>query len=125
MNLFDGNMTVLTIILIIGAILMVGYIIFAIRGYWKMFDYAGFPGWLSIVPVLNFAILFKIAKMSSKWLLACLLIIPIPIIWLVWLVKFCKAFEKDSTYLLLSILFGFITVPLVGYGEMKYNFEDK
>lgn len=120
-----NNSTVFITFLVVMIVFYVGYMFFSLRGFWKMFDCAGFPGWLSLVPILNIAIMFKMAKMSSKWLLACLLIFPIPIIFIVWIFKICKAFEKDSTYILLTILFGAITIPLIGYGEKKYDFGTK
>ena len=78
---------------------------------------------LSLVPILNIAILLKMAKMSPKWLFASFLIIPIPFIIIVWLFKICYAFEKDNTYVFFSLFFGMFTIPLIGYGDRKYKFD--
>ena len=123
--MLTNNSTVLITIISVSTVLLAGYAFFAIRGLWKLFDFAGFPGWLCLIPILNIAIMFKIAKMSSKWMLACVLIVTIPLIFLIWLFRICKAFGKDSNYVLLSLFFGIITIPLIGYGEKKYDFEKK
>lgn len=123
--MLTNNSTVLITIISVATVLFAGYAFFSVRGLWKLFDFAGFPGWLCLVPILNMAIMFRIAKMSSKWLLACIPIVTIPLIFLIWLFRICKAFEKDSNYVLLSLFFWFITIPLIGFGEKKYDFDKK
>ena len=38
-----GSTAIITLI-VVGIVLGIGYIVFSIRGIWKMFDFAGFPG---------------------------------------------------------------------------------
>lgn len=49
--------------------------VLSIAAYWKTFTKAGYPGWLAIIPIVNWFILVKIAGFSA-WL-GLLIFIPI------------------------------------------------
>ena len=111
----------MSIYFIVLTVFLLGLGIYSLIGYYKLFDKAGFPGWLSLVPILNIIITFKIAKMSPWWFFVLFVPFVNLVLLFVYTVKFVYAFGKDSTYALLSILFGFITIPWLGYSDAFYN----
>lgn len=51
------------------------YWVISIIAYWKTFSKGGYPGWLAIIPIVNWFILVKLAGYSA-WM-GLLLLIPI------------------------------------------------
>lgn len=132
------------VISLIGAALSIGLVIFFISVYWKLFVKAGKPGWACIVPIYNVICILDIIK-RGKQILALIgitilgavvgVFIPEGIFYIVfavivsiieivlWFNIYCgffKAYGKGVGYALLSIPFGFITIPIMAYSKDTY-----
>lgn len=129
---------------LIGAALSIGLVIFFISAYWKLFVKAGKPGWACIVPIYNIICMLDIIK-RGKQILALIgitilgsvvgVFIPEGILYIIFAVivsiveivlwfsiyfGFFKAYGKGVGYALLSIPFGFITIPMMAYSKDTY-----
>ncbi len=94
--------------------------ILVIVGLWKIFKKAGQPGWAAIIPFYNLYITLKVAGMSGWWFWAFFIpflnIIAMIIMWY----NVGKAFGKGIGFAIGLILFGFIFIPILGFGSAQY-----
>jgi hypothetical protein len=91
-----------------------------IVAFWRIFEKAGKPGWKSMIPVYNLVILFEILNKPWYWIL--FLMIPglhlfIPF-WMIVLLG--ERFGRDDLFVMGLFLFGFIFIPILGFGDAKY-----
>ena len=115
-------------------IIAIAWAVFYYIGLWKMFKKAGKQGWESIIPIYNTWILVEIAGLKNYWFIISLaptlgslitdnallswvfsiasLLANVAIVY-----NISKKFSKDTTWFILSIFFGGITLPLLGYSN--------
>ena len=87
-----------------------------IVGLWKIFEKAGVRPWYAVVPFYSLWVWVKIIGKKFWWFIYCL--IPFINIFVVMLmiVETDKCFRKNSLwYQLLSIMFPFVFLPLLGF----------
>jgi len=106
------------------------FVILLLVGMWKVFTKAGKPGWAAIIPIYNFWVLFEIVGMPS-WLALIFLLSAIPYLYFipgilaaVAYYKLSKAFGKSTFFAVMSILFSFICIPILGFGKATFNGKD-
>lgn len=81
---------------------------------WKLFVKAGKDGWISLVPFYNSWVMAEIAGREGWWGL-------IPVLNLIVFYDFVRSYGKDSTFAILSIFFGIITLPMMAFSKtVKY-----
>ena len=102
-------------------IIYIAVIVLVIAGGWKMFEKAGKPGWAIIVPIYNIIVMLEIAGKPIWWII--LLIIPVVNLIVLIMVyhNISKAFGKDVGFTIGLILLGFIFIPILGFGDAKYQ----
>ncbi len=109
---------------LIGLILFVVYLgiaLFFIIAGWKLFVKAGQPGWGIIIPIYNLYLWLKIAGRPGWWLLLCLIPLVNFVILILVSLDVAKAFGKSGAWgFFLLFLFGFIGIPILGYGSAVY-----
>jgi len=98
-------------------IVYLAIVVLSIVALWKVFTKAGEPGWAAIVPIYNIIVLLKIAGRPAWWLLLCLLIIPIFIVY----IDVARKFGKSTLFGLGLAFFGFIFFPILAFGDAQYN----
>lgn len=100
---------------------IIGLCIAVIVGTWMVFTKAGKPGWASIIPIYNIFVLVDIA--GKPWWWVVLLLIPIVNIIALIIVSIALAerFGKGPLYGLGIAIFGFIFLPLLGFGDAQYT----
>ena len=98
-----------------------GLIAVVIAGAWKMFVKAGQPGWAAIVPIYNIYIWCKIVGRPGWWVV----LLFIPIVSIIFAIILCvdlaKAFGKGVGFAIGIIFLGFIFIPILGFGDAKYQ----
>ncbi len=111
----DSAMSIFT------GILGLGLIILLLVSYYKIFEKMGEEGWKGLVPVYNMYIIAEKVGKPGYW--GILTILPyIGIIWAIWLLNLMfKRFGKDQTYTVLTIFFGYITIPMLAFGDAKWQ----
>lgn len=110
---------------IIGGLIYLGFIVFLIATYWKIFEKAGKPGWASLVPIYSSFVYMEIINKPKIWILYML----IPIAGIYWaylsVVEFAKVFGKDSGFALGLIFLPLIFYPILAFGDAQYQGQGK
>ncbi|WP_375385114.1 DUF5684 domain-containing protein [uncultured Microbacterium sp.] len=100
---------------------LIFYILTAVA-LWRIFQKAGLPGILGIIPIVNLFFLVKIAGMSM-WL-GLLYLIPIVgfVFGIIVAFKLGSAFHKGGVFSFFVLwLFAFIGYLILGFGSSKYT----
>ena len=104
-----------------GVLAVIWYVLVAVA-LWKVFDKAGYPGILAIIPIVNVFILVKVAGYSA-WL-GLLYLIPI-IGWIfsiVVAVRVGRGFGKGGAWsFFLLWLIAFVGYFILGFGRATYT----
>lgn len=87
---------------------------------WKVHVKAGYPGWTALVPIYNFVVVYKIARVPL-WQ-ALLLVIPFVNIYALWNLNygFAKCFGKGAGFAVGLMVLGFIFYPILAFGDAVY-----
>lgn len=100
--------------------LIIAAIVFCTIVYWKLFTKAGRAGWLSLIPIVNAYVIVKIAKLPGWFLLLYIIPIVNVVVAIYVTLKFCEAYGKSTLFAVLTIFFGFITLPILAFGSSQY-----
>jgi len=102
------------IFILVGALLMVASL-------WKIFTKAGQPGWAAIVPIYNMIVMLKVAGKPTWWVL--LFFIPLVSLIMSILVTLALVgkFGKGAGYAVGIILLPIIFLPMLAFGDAKYQ----
>jgi hypothetical protein len=92
-----------------------------IAGGWKIFTKAGQPGWAVLVPFYNILIMLRIVGRPDIWLLFCLIPGVSVVIGIILCIDLAKSFGKDTVYAIGLILLPIVFVPLLGFGDARYQ----
>lgn len=105
---------------IVPLIIALVFFLAIIVGWWVLFEKAGKPGWMAIIPILSTIVLFNIAGKPWWWIL--LLFIPLVnviVLFVMW-VDFAKAYGQDTLFAILLLFFPFIMLPILAFGPAQY-----
>jgi hypothetical protein len=96
-------------------------IVLMVASAWIIFTKAGKPGWASIVPIYNIIVWLEIIGKPLWWII--LFIIPVVnFVFLIWAVNLLvKSFGKGVAYTIGMIFIPFVILPLLAFGDAKYN----
>ena len=106
------------------SLIAVAVYVLTVVALWKVFAKAGYPGWLSIIPIVNVVFLTKIAGFSG-WF-ALLYLIPIVgfVFHIVVQLRIGRAFGHGWLFSLLLLAFLYIIGYLViGFSDDRYRPE--
>lgn len=121
-------------ILVLFAIIGIAWIVFYVIGLWKVFVKAGKDGWKAIIPYYNTWVICEIVGLEWYWFLLTLLPTVFTIFGIDGLLNtlaslvslianiniyynLAKKFNKSNGWVVLSIFFGWITIPILGYSS--------
>lgn len=108
-----------TFILLFG-LLSFAALIISVISMWRLFEKAGKPGWASIVPIYSSIVMIEIVGKPMIWILWLLIPCTAPI-FTIWLLNlFLKSFGKSEGYTVGVILFPFIFLPMLAFGNNPY-----
>lgn len=98
-------------------LVMLAISVVQIVALWKLFTKAGKPGWAAIVPFYNVIVMCEIAGRPAWWL--AMMFVPIAnIVFSIMLtLDFVKSYGKDTTFAVLTILFGFVMLPVMAFDK--------
>jgi hypothetical protein len=106
---------------LIGLIVYLAILVLLIAGAWKIFEKAGKPGWAAIIPFYNLIVLLEIAGRPIWWFIL-LLIFPVSVvIGIIVCIDVAKKFGKGAGFGVGLALLTVIFVPLLGFGDAKYQ----
>lgn len=101
-------------------IVCLAIVVVILVGWWKMFEKAGKPGWAAIVPFYNFYCLADMA-FGNGWLFLLIFVPCASAIFaiIVW-IKLAAAFGKSVLFGIGMVLFPYIFVLILGFGDAQY-----
>lgn len=106
---------------LIFGVIYLGLIIFFGVTYWKIYEKAGKPGWASLIPIYSALVLMEIIDKPKIWVLY----MCIPFVGLYWMVlsaiEFAKVFGKDTGFAIGMIVFPYIFLPMIAFGDAQYQ----
>jgi len=103
------------------AIIGLAVMLFELVAVWKVFTKAGRHGWAVLIPIYNGWTLCKAAKRPGWWVFLFLVPLLNIVIGFIVLIDLAKAFGKGTGFGVLSYFFGFITMPILGFGSATYR----
>lgn len=104
-----------------GVFSLVFYVLVAVA-LWRVFDKAGYPGILAIIPIVNLFVLTKVAGLSA-WLTLLYLIPIVNIVFgIIVAIRVGKGFDKGGAFsFFLLWLISFIGYFIIGFGSATYD----
>lgn len=92
-----------------------------IAGLWKVFVKAGKPGWAAIVPIYNIIVWLEIVNKPLWWIV--LLFIPFVniVVLIILSIALAEKFGKSTGFGIGIALLGFIFIPILGFGDARYQ----
>ncbi len=95
--------------------------LFVLVGWWKLFQKAGRPGVLAVVPLVNLAVLIDIAGRPKWWLFLYLLPLVNIAVAIIVGAELAERFGKQRWYGLGVAFLPFLFVPILGYDASRYR----
>lgn len=103
-------------------VLYIAVIVLVVAGAWKVFTKAGQPGWAAIVPIYNtYVMSVEICKLPILWFVLSLIPFVNFIAAIVICINLAKVFGKEGGFIVGLILLPMIFVPILGFGDAKYQ----
>ena len=101
--------------------LFFGLLIIMVVSMWIIFEKAGKPGWVAIVPIYNLIIWLEIVKKPIWWII--LFFIPMVNLVISFMLSYylALAFGKRIGFTIGLILLPFIFFPILAFGKSTYN----
>jgi len=113
---YEGSLLWLFIPLCFGLLIALFYAFCS----WKLFSKAGKPGWAALIPIYNTLVLLEILGREWFWILLMLIPGVDLVIVVAMMLDLAKVFGKDTAYGCLIVLFPYIMVPVLAFGDAKY-----
>lgn len=138
MEALESIIVALGVLIILVVIILIAYAIFNIVGMWKMYKKAGKGGWEAIIPFYSDYVLAEVAGLKWYWFLILIAPTLISLLGITALTalgnivalvarinvyyNLAKKFNKQSSWIVLSVFFGGFTLPILGYSSNdKYD----
>jgi uncharacterized membrane protein YecN with MAPEG domain len=96
-------------------------VVLMIAGMWKMFEKAGKPGWAAIIPIYNIIVLLEISGKPAWWVI--LFFIPLVnfVVVIIAYLALAKKFGKGAGYAFGLLLLPPVFLPMLGFGDSRYD----
>ncbi|MGW6932833.1 DUF5684 domain-containing protein [Lentzea sp. NPDC054927] len=107
---------------VVGTIIYLAFLVFAIVVMWKVFAKAGQPGWAAIIPIYNIYVWLKVAGRPGWWLILMLIPIVNIIMSVIVSIDIAKSFAKDAVFGVVGLwLFSIIGYAILAFGGAQYR----
>ena len=100
---------------------LVVYVLFSWLMFWKLFEKAGQPPVMCLVPIVNLYFLLMIAKRPAWWLILYFIPIVNFVIGIIVCIDIAKKFGQEALYAIGLILLPIVFYPILGFGSATYN----
>ena len=106
---------------ILSLIIVLVPVIAAIAGMWAVFEKAGYDGWLSIIPILQFFVLARVS--GNPWWIVLLVFVPFVgiLVFPYIFYSLAQRFGQGILFTLGLLFLGFIFFPVLGFGDYRYQ----
>lgn len=100
---------------------LIVYLLLAIS-LWRVFDKAGYPGILAVIPIVNLFVLTKVGGLSAWWTLLYLVPIVNIVFTIVVALRVGRGFGKGAVFsIFLLWIFWFVGYLVLGFGQSRYR----
>lgn len=106
---------------VIVSIIYLAIIVLMIASMWVIFKKANEPGWAAIVPIYNIIVMLKIAGKPVWWVVLFLVPVVSFIAAILVTISFAKSFGKGAGFAIGMIFLPFIFMPMLAFGDAKYQ----
>lgn len=106
----------------LGLVIYLAVMIIMIAAYWMVFTKAGKAGWLSIIPIVNLAVMLEIIMRPVWWLVLYLVPFVNIVIHLIVTLDTARAFGKGAGFGLGLFFLPLIFYPMLAFGSAQYEY---
>ena len=96
-----------------------------IISWWKIFEKAGQPGWLALIPIWNVIVFFGIANLSPLTLILFFIpivnIFAIPMIMAILMIKLAKSFDRSVLFALGLLFLNPLFMLILAFNSSQYS----
>jgi hypothetical protein len=104
-----------------GKIVFLAVLVLVLAGWWKVFVKAGKPGWAAIVPIYNLVILLEIVGKPIWWVVLFFIPLVDIVVLVIVGIELAHRFAKSTAFGVGIAILGFIFIPILGFGDAKYQ----
>lgn len=90
-------------------------------GMWKVFEKAGKPGWMALVPLYNLWVLVDVADKEWWWFLVLLIPPTFAPAWVIVNLGVADQFGQRPAFGVALSVLSFVLYPLLGFGDYQYE----
>lgn len=108
-------------VIILVFLISFGFTIFLIAAQWKVFTKAGQPGWAALIPILNGIVFLKIVEKPVWWVILFLIPLVNIVVGFIVNIELAQRFGKTTGFGVGMTLLPFIFIPILGFGDAKYE----
>lgn len=93
-----------------------------IASLWKVFEKAGQPGWIALVPIYNlYVLVIEVARLEILWFILCF--VPFVNIFAIFKIYIAVAeeFGKTAGFGIGLVFLGFIFFPMLAFGDAEHS----
>jgi hypothetical protein len=87
---------------------------------WKVFEKAGKPGWVGIIPIYNMFVILELVGKPTWWIILFFVPIVNLVIAIITYIAFAERFGKSAGFGVGLALLGFIFLPILAFGDAQY-----
>lgn len=102
-------------------VFFIGVIIINVVAMFRLFETAGEEGWMSLIPILNMAIMLKINNRPMYWILFMFIPVVGSIIGILMYVEFAQSFNKSALYGLGVAFIPMVFLPMLAFSDPVYT----
>ena len=109
-----------SVVSLVSVVVWLGITAFLIVASWKVFEKAGVPGWVSLIPIYNMVTLLQISGRSGWWVLG--LCVPFLNFFVAIRLVFdlAKAYGRGIGFGFGLLLLAPIFMPILAFGNARY-----
>lgn len=96
-------------------------IVAVVAGLWKVFVKAGKPGWAAIIPIYNIVVMLEIVGKPIWWIVLMLIPFVNIVVAIIVSIALAEKFGKSAAFGIGIALLGFIFIPILGFGDSRYQ----
>jgi len=111
----------LLVLITVGIIMIAVVSLVSIVSFWKIFEKAGQPGWVSIIPIYNAIVLLKILQKPEWWVILYFIPLASTVIGIIVSIALAESFGKDTGFALGIILLPIVFYPILAFGDSEYS----
>lgn len=104
-----------------GWIVILAISVFYLAAIWKVYEKAGQPGWAAIIPIYNIIVLLEIVGRPIWWIVLFFIPLVNIVVAVIIYIDLAKSFGQSVLFGLGLLFLAFIFIPILGFGDARYQ----